>query len=79
MARLQRAVGNRATARLVPRLLARQPRAGTGAAAGSRLVGLHRKLEWSEFSPRPANDPVFNRIGFAAILREILTEKAVSF
>ena len=66
--RLQRALGNRAATRLIPRLLARQPAAPAGAGAGSRLVGLHRKLEWSEFANKPANDPVFHGIGFAAIL-----------
>lgn len=60
--RLQRAVGNRATTRM----LARQPSAPSGG-SGSRLVGLFRKLEWSDFAPRAANDPVFGGIGFAAI------------
>lgn len=47
--RLQSAIGNRAVARLGLPTLARQPASPTATAAGSKLVGLKRKLKWDDF------------------------------
>jgi hypothetical protein len=53
--RLQRAIGNRAVARFGLPTLARQPAAPAASAAGSKLVGLKRKLTWDDFKgPVPA-------------------------
>lgn len=61
--RLQRALGNRAAGRLIPRMLARQP-AAAAPAAGSKLVGLKRTLQWTDYAPVGASDPRLN--GFEA-------------
>jgi hypothetical protein len=51
--RLQRAIGNRAVARLAQGVLARQPTAPSGGAPTSKLVGLFDKLKWKDYNGTP--------------------------
>jgi len=56
--RLQRSLGNRAAAQLIPPILARQSGSPASSASGSRLIGLKRRLAWSDFVVlRSRNDP----------------------